>query len=116
MRTCEHESEGDTGYRVRATSVFEEDLGDAIAYQREVLCAPAAAQRLVDAVDEAKLLLESMPYAHAVSARWGDAERGYREHRVRGYVIVYCVNGEEIVLLRMFHQTQRYERLPPEWS
>ncbi|MCC2784998.1 type II toxin-antitoxin system RelE/ParE family toxin [Eggerthella lenta] len=35
---------------------------------------------------------------------------------MKGYVIVYRIAEEEVLLLRFFHQAQMYERFVMEWE
>ena len=46
--------------------------------------------------------------------RFGDF--AYRERFIKGYVIVYRIAEEEVLLLRFFHQAQMYERFVMEWE
>ena len=103
-------------YSVNRTQGFESDLDDALAYLAGELKSPQAALSLIDEMENAIAFLGSQPYSHAVSRKPRFAERSYREHFVKGYVIVYRIIGEEVLFLRFFHQGQMYERFVMEWN
>lgn len=67
-------------------------------------------------VDRAKALLAAQPFIHAASKKPRLGGFAYREHFVKGYVIVYRIAGEEILFLRFFHQARLYERFVMEWN
>lgn len=67
-------------------------------------------------VDSAKTLLVAQPFIHAESNKSRLGDLAYREHFIKGYVIVYRVAGEEVLFLRFFHQSQLYERFVMEWE
>ena len=103
-------------FEVHTTAAFEEDVEATLAYLSGSLGSPAAAESLMEAIDQAELLLRDQPFIHAVSGKSGCAEHAYRTHCVKNYVIVYKVEGDEVWLLRLFHQTQLYERFVMDWS
>ena len=67
-------------------------------------------------VDRAKALLAAQPFIHAASKKLRLGGFAYREHFVKGYVIVYRIAGEEVLFLRFFHQARLYERFVMEWN
>ena len=104
------------GYSIRITEAFEDDLLSALSYLIEARGANGAAKRLMREVDEAKTLLVAQPFMHAFSKKPRLGDFGYREHFLSKHVIVYRVEGDEVLLLRLFHQAQLYERFVMEWG
>ena len=104
------------GYSVRITEAFEEDLFDVLTYLIETRGAHGAAERIMREVDGAKALLVTQPFIHAVSKKSRFGDFAYREHFIKGYVIVYRIAEEEVLFLRFFHQAQLYERFVMEWE
>lgn len=104
------------GYSARVAEAFEDDLFEVLAYLIESHGANDAAGCIMQEVDRAKTLLTEQPFIHAVSSKPRFAERSYREHFIKGYVIVYRIVGEEVLFLRLFHQAQLYERFVMEWD
>ncbi|WP_270296484.1 type II toxin-antitoxin system RelE/ParE family toxin [Eggerthella sinensis] len=104
------------GYSVRVTEAFEDDLFGVLAYLIEACGANGAAERIVQEVDRAKALLAVQPFIRAASKKSRLGDFAYREHFIKGYVIVYRMSGEEVLFLRFFHQTQLYERFVMEWD
>lgn len=100
-------------FRVRITEGFEADLFDTLTYLSENLSAPMAAQRFMQGVDAAEALLVCQPFIHALSRKPHLRGSGCREHPVESYVVVYRVEGDEVVFLRLFHQRQLYDRAVP---
>ena len=99
------------GYNVERTDAFEADLDATTRYLIGQLCSVQAAVSLYDAIEEAIVALGETPFIHALSRKPSLHEAACREHPVKNYVIVYRVVGDEVVFLRLFHQTQLYDRL-----
>ena len=53
------------------------------------------------------------PFIHALSRKPHLRGSDCREHPVENYVVVYRVEGEEVLFLRLFHQRQLYDRAVP---
>ncbi|RNL48923.1 type II toxin-antitoxin system RelE/ParE family toxin [Paraeggerthella hongkongensis] len=105
-----------TDFSICVTDAFDDDLRDVLSYLMVDCGSPNAAERMVRAVDRAKELLTCSPFMNAVSSRPRWLGRSYREHYVLKYVIVYRIDGEVVWFLRLFHQTQLYERFVTEWA
>ena len=116
MRTCGQESEQHMGFDVSVTDAFEGDLREIPSYLIEEKGSVSAARNVMNAIDEAKELISACPYINAISKKARFSGRPYREHFIRGYVIVYKVVGNDILFLRLFHQAQLYERFVMEWE
>jgi len=59
------------------------------------------ATRLIDAITDTFLLLARQPLLGR--SRSDDFGEGYRSLAVREYVIVYCIEAEYVVILRVVH-------------
>ena len=103
-------------YQTIKTAAFEEDLDEALSYLVSVLHTPKAATNLIKEIQHASTTLETMPFIRAVSRRAPLRYHEYREYPVAGYVIVYRVQGKTVYFLRLFHQSQHYERFVMSWN
>ena len=96
-------------YKAEVTGKFHEDVDSALAYIETNLCSPQAASRLMGKIDDAMQPLSEMPLIRALSGRGRLAERGIRVHFVENYALAYLVQGESVIFVRFFHQSQLYE-------
>ena len=97
--------------RVLYAESFGRDYDEILRYHIEELSAVEAARSLVDAMDDAISQLAAMPESGPVSRKPGLAKRELRELPVRGYVVVYRIEGSDVYLLHLFHQSQDFEKL-----
>lgn len=67
------------------------------------------ATRLVDSITSRFSLLASFPYVGR--ARDEDFGAGSRSFRAGDYIIVYCVEGEDLSILRVVHGRRDLEAL-----
>ena len=67
------------------------------------------ANRLVDTITERFLLLASFPYMGR--SREEDFGPGYRSFPVGDYVIVYCIEHGDALILRVVHGRRQLEAL-----
>jgi toxin ParE1/3/4 len=67
------------------------------------------ATRLIDWITDRFFFLASFPYAGRV--RDDDFGIGSRSFTVGEYVIVYCVEGEDVLILRVVHGKRHLEDL-----
>ena len=104
------------GYTVNKSLRFECDYGDILAYLVDDLKSPRSALALINERDRVIDFLETTPFANSVSTKPTLAKNEYREMTVKSYVVVYRVQESIVHLVRMFHQTQRYERFVMEWE
>lgn len=102
-------------YSVYVSKAFEDDLFDIVAYL-ESHASGGVVEGVLRAVDKAKAALAVHPFMHAISRKPSLSDRGYRECFVLSYVIVYRVEENKVLFLRLFHQAQLYERLVMEWG
>ena len=96
-------------YNVVRTDSFENDYDRILGYLCHVLNSPSAASRLMDEVGHAAEAVEHTPFVRTISSKPHLAERELREYFILGYVIVYQVIGDQVVFVRMFHQSQLYD-------
>lgn len=98
------------GYGLFATEAFERDHDETLAYLVYNLGAPQAAARFMDVMDASIAKIGENPFANAISRKPTLDFLEYREERVGGYVMLYRVEDERVVIKRLFHATQDYER------
>ena len=67
------------------------------------------ADRLIDSIASRFLLLSIHP--HLGRSRWDDFGVGLRSFPVGEYVIVYCVEKEDVLILRVAHGSRDIEAL-----
>lgn len=99
------------GYNVRLADEASRDLDGIVAYLCEVLGAPAAATDLLDAYDAFVDVIEEYPEAYEKCADSHLARLGYRKASLKGYIALYRTEENEVVISRIFHQSQYYARL-----
>ena len=99
------------GYSVRLADEASRDFDGIVAYLCEVLAAPAAATELLDAYDAFVDVVEEYPEAYEKCADSHLAQLGYRKASLKGYIALYRTEKDEVVVSRVFHQSQDYARL-----
>ena len=68
-----------------------------------------AATRLIDSITDRFFLLATFPYVGR--ARDKDFGAGTRSFALGEYIIVYCVNGDDVLILRVVHGRRDLEGL-----
>lgn len=96
-------------YSFVATAAFERDYDEALAYLVYNLKSPQAATRLMDEMDASVEKLSDNPFLNAVSTKPTLMALEYREEFVTRYVMLYRVEGADVVAKRLFHMSQDYE-------
>ncbi len=99
-----------------ACSVFvareaENDLDSIVDYLCNSLCSPAAAEELLGAYETFIDVVEGYPQAYPLSGDRHLASLGYRKAQLRSYVALYRIDGERVIVSRIFHQSQDYAKL-----
>lgn len=99
-----------------ACSVFvareaENDLDSIVGYLCNALRSPSAAEELLDAYETFIDVVEGYPQAYPLSGDGHLASLGYRKVQLRSYVALCRIDGERVVVSRIFHQSQDYARL-----
>jgi toxin ParE1/3/4 len=87
----------------------ETDLDDIWLYVAKESGSLETANRLVDSITNRFLFLSRFPHAGRVRDR--DFGVGVRSFSVGEFVIVYCVNGEDVFILRVVHGRRDFDRL-----
>ena len=96
-------------YNFVATDAFERDYDSALAYIAYELGAPKAASRMVDMMQRSVDKITEDPFLNVVSTKPTLEALEYREEFVGSYVMLYKVEGDDIVAKRLFHMSQDYE-------
>jgi toxin ParE1/3/4 len=95
----------------RVASAAERDLDDIWLYVAKESGSIEIANLLIDSITDRFLLLTSFPYMGR--SRDEDFGGGRRSFPVGGYVIVYEVEGDNILILRVAHGRREVESLFP---
>lgn len=103
-------------FKVIVSEAFEDDMREALSYLVERSGSALAAKNLMRAIDSAKEELAANPFMYAVSRKPQFATYQYRERYVQKRVIIYRVEENAVLFLRLFHQAQRYERFVVKWN
>jgi toxin ParE1/3/4 len=93
----------------RVAPQAEADLDDIWLYVAKESGSMDVATRLIDAITGRFFLLASFPYVGR--ARDEDFGAGSRSVAVGEYVIVYCVEGQDVFVLRVVHGRRDLEAL-----
>lgn len=99
-------------YKIVYLPIARRQLEEAVMYIAEELCAPDAADDLLDAVDEAACALSEMPYRHALYPLLFAMKREIRFVPVRNYNLFYVVNEDRktVEIWRFIHQLRAQKR------
>jgi toxin ParE1/3/4 len=87
----------------------EADLDDIWLYVAKESAGMDVATRLVDSITDRFFLLATFPYVGR--ARDEDFGAGSRSFAVGEYIIVYCVDGADVLILRVVHGRRDFEEL-----
>lgn len=87
----------------------ESDLDDIWLYVARDSGSMEVASRLIDSITDRFLFLSNFPHAGHVRDR--DLGVGTRSFPVGDYVIVYCVEGPDVFILRVVHGRRDFEVL-----
>jgi toxin ParE1/3/4 len=93
----------------RVSPRAETDLDDIWLYVAKESGSMEVATRLVDSITAQFLFLTRFPYAGRSRDR--DCGAGTRSFPVGEYVIVYCVDGEDVFIFRVVHGRRDFETL-----
>ena len=99
-------------YKIVYLPIARRQLEEAVMYIAEELCAPDAADDLLDAVDEAACALSEMPYRHALYPLLFAMKREIRFVPVGNYNLFYVVNEDRktVEIWRLIHQLRAQKR------
>ena len=93
----------------RASPQAESDLDAIWLYVAQESGSLAIADRLIDSITERFLFLAGFP--HAGRSREVELGAGIRSFPVGEYVILYCVEGADVLVLRVVHGRRDLELL-----
>ena len=93
----------------RVAPQAEADLDDVWLYVARESGSMDVATRLIDAIARRFFLLANFPYIGR--SRDEDFGAGMRSAYVGEYVIVYCVDGQDVLILRVVHGRRDLEAL-----
>lgn len=96
-------------YSFVGTEAFEKDHDEALAYLVYQLKSPRAASRLMDAMDAPIAKISENPQINAISRKPTLAALEYREDFVERSVLLYRIEGQDVVAKRLFPMSQDYE-------
>ena len=71
---------------------------------------PKAASDFADEFDRQAELVRENPELHALSRVPEAAVKGYRVFLAKRYVVLYEIDGNRVVIVHLFHQTQNYAK------
>lgn len=99
-------------YRVVYLPTARQQLEDAVLYIAVDLCAPDAAMKLVDEVDEAVRRLEEMPYRFPIYHTLYAVKREIRFFPLKNDNVYYVIDedAKTVEIWRVLHRLQRQER------
>ena len=99
-------------YKVVYLPIACRQLEEAVAYIAENLCAPDAADDLINAVDEAVRALSEMPYRHALYPLLFAMKREIRFIPIKNYNLFYVVNEDRktVEIWRLIHLLRAQKR------
>jgi toxin ParE1/3/4 len=93
----------------RVAQRTEADLDDIWLYVAKESSSVEIANRLIDTITDRIFTLARFPYMGR--SREEDFGPGYRSLSVGEYVIVYCVENEDVLVLRVVHGRRQLEAL-----
>ena len=99
-------------YRAVYLPTARQQLEDAVLYIAVDLCAPDAAMKLVDEVDEAVRRLEEMPYRFPIYHTLYAVKREIRFFPLKNDNVYYVIDedAKTVEIWRVLHRLQRQER------
>ncbi len=96
----------------RLSREAEADLNDIWYYVANQSGGTDVADRLVDTITDRFLLLARYP--RIGRGRDDDLRAGLRSFSVGSYVMIYRIDGEDVLILRVLHGSRDIQRLIPE--
>ena len=93
----------------RIASQAEADLDDIWLYVAKESGSIEIANRLIDTITDRFVVIGDFP--HIGRSRQADFGPGYRSLAVGEYVIVYCIDGNDALILRVVHGRRDLEAL-----
>lgn len=99
-------------YNVVYLPTARQQLEDAVMYIAIDLCAPDAALKLADEMDEAVWKLKEMPYRFPIYHTLYAMKREIRFFPVKNYNVYYVIDedAKTVEIWRILHRLQKQER------
>jgi toxin ParE1/3/4 len=82
-------------YVIKLLSRAYRDLDGIYAYVAKTLLEPSAAQKLLNALEEAIIGLEELPQRGTLRKNGASADKGYRQLFVKNFIVIYRVDEAE---------------------
>lgn len=98
-------------YEVVFSASGQRDRDRVVDYLVNDLKSPQAAAHFLDELDGVLGLLEKTPDVFPVSKELRLHRMGYRKALFMNYVAMFRMEGETVLIARIFHQSQDYARL-----
>ncbi len=98
-------------YKVRYLPIFWEDLSEAASYIALELGNPAAAQRLVDSVEEGILDHLENPTMASTYPSTRHRPKPYYRFWVGNYMVFYVVDGDTVEVRRLLYRARNIESI-----
>ena len=97
-------------YKLVVSELAHEDLYRIISYIKNTLCAPQAATRFTDQVEQCYKHLKSNPLIYALCSDERLEKEGYRRAVINNYIIVFKVDEKTRVvsIYRFFYGAEDY--------
>ena len=97
-------------YTVKLLSRAYRDLDGIYAYIAEKLLEPGAAQKLLDAMEEAIFSLEKLPQRGAPRKNGIYAVKGYRQIFIKNFTVIYRVDeiGKQVVIVTVRYSKSQF--------
>ena len=97
-------------YKIKITTPAYEDLDEILTYITQELCAPAAASRFADALEDCYDNLKKNPLMYALADMPELAEKKYRRAPVKNFLVLYKVDetAKFVYIHRIFYGSRNY--------
>ena len=95
-------------FSVIQSNSFERSYRQKIEHLVQEAHSPQAATHLYNELQRIADVLEVAPYIRRVSSKPFLAKRNLREFYFMNYAVVYAIDGDSVILLNLFHQSQDY--------
>jgi plasmid stabilization system protein ParE len=90
-------------YILNFSESFREDVKSSVSYIKDILQAPAAAQRLKGEIKASYKKLKKTPFIYPVVPDENLASKGLRFMMVKNYMMFYVVDNKDINIIRFLY-------------
>lgn len=97
-------------FAVKLLSRAYRDLDGIYAYISETLLEPGTAAKLLDALEETILGLETLPHRGALRKTGAYANKGYRQLFIKNFTVIYRVNeaDKQVVIVTVRYSKRQF--------